>query len=226
VRFGFDVERSVVVAAFAGDGPTEELAMTCQDVLVRETPAFLTSPREDLVVTVLQPDGSGFLPELRAAVAARAGATVLAGAGSPDTFDCLSQGVREARYALQVCRTEGRLQAEFADLGTYQLLLSLQDPDALRTFADSVLAPLDRYDGAHGGELVPSLRAFLERNARWESAAAELFVHRHTLRYRMRKVEELTGRDLSSARDRMEFFLALRARDLLDSGNGSRQTSG
>ena len=40
-------------------------------------------------------------------------------------------------------------------------------------------------------------------------------MHRHTLRYRMRKVEELTGRDLTSSFDRMEFWLALRARDLL-----------
>ncbi len=133
-------------------------------------------------------------------------------------YEQLQQAVREARYALQVCRTEGRLEAEFADLGTYQLLLSLQDPEALRTFADSVLAALDGYDERHGGELVASLRAFLEHNARWEAAAGGLYVHRHTLRYRMRKVEELTGRDLSSARDRMEFFLALRARDLLASG--------
>ena len=65
-----------------------------------------------------------------------------------------------------------------------------------------------------------SLWAFLERNARWESAAKELTVHRHTLRYRMRKVEELTGRNLSSARDRMEFFLALRARAMLVPGDG------
>ena len=71
----------------------------------------------------------------------------------------------------------------------------------------------------HGGELIPSLRAFLDRNARWETAAEELFVHRHTLRYRMRKVEELTGRDLASARDRMEFFLAIRARELLASSD-------
>ena len=95
----------------------------------------------------------------------------------------------------------------------------LEDPEALRTFADSVLAPLDRYDEGHGGDLVDSLRRFLERNARWEAAAKDLYVHRHTLRYRMRKVEELTGRRLSSARDRMEFFLALRARDLLLPGS-------
>ncbi len=53
-------------------------------------------------------------------------------------------------------------------------------------------------------------------------------MHRHTLRYRMRKVEELTGRNLSSARDRMAFFLALRARELLDSDDriGDRKGPG
>jgi purine catabolism regulator len=61
------------------------------------------------------------------------------------------------------------------------------------------------------------LAKFLHHNARWEAAADELYVHRHTLRYRMRKVEELTGRSLSSAHDRMEFWLALRARELLSS---------
>jgi purine catabolism regulator len=139
-------------------------------------------------------------------------------------MDQMVQSVREARYALQLCKTEGRTHAEFKDLGTYQLLLTLQDPAALRTFSDSVLQALDRYDDIHGGELLPSLRAFLERNARWETAAKELFVHRHTLRYRMRKVEELTGRNLSSARDRMEFFLAIRARDLLASAD-SQETA-
>ncbi len=174
------------------------------------------------MLAVLQPMTAGLLPAVRAAVAERMGCRVVGGAGSLRGYEQLPQAVREARYALQVCRTEGRAEAEFADLGTYQLLLSLQDPQALATFADSVLAPLDGYDRGHGGELIPSLRAFLERNARWETAAADLFVHRHTLRYRMRKVEELTGRDLASARDRMEFFLALRARDLLDSTSWPR----
>jgi purine catabolism regulator len=123
--------------------------------------------------------------------------------------------MREATYALQVCRLEGWTHAGFADLGTYRLLLSMTDPDALRAFADALLAPLDAYDAAQGGDLIASLQAFLQHNARWETAAAELFVHRHTLRYRMRKVEELTGRDLSSSFDRMEFWLALRARDLM-----------
>jgi purine catabolism regulator len=218
-RFGFDLERPLAVVALAGDEPPERLALACEQAFVRQGVPFLTSARGDVVVGVLQPEGRGFLGHLRAAVAARVEGAVVAGAGNLVGHEQLHQAVREASYALQVCRTEGRAQADFGDLGSYQLLLSLQDPDALRTFADSVLSPLDAYDRRHGGELIPSLRAFIERNARWETAAADLFVHRHTLRYRIRKVEELTGRDLSSARDRMEFFLALRARDLLASGS-------
>ncbi|MGZ4347875.1 MAG: PucR family transcriptional regulator, partial [Gaiellaceae bacterium] len=137
-----------------------------------------------------------------------------AGSGSPAAPTEAGRSLREARYALQVCRLEGWATAGFEDLGTYRLLLSMADPDALRAFADAMLAPLDTYDAEHNGELLTSLQAFLQHNARWETAAAELYVHRHTLRYRMRKVEELTGRDLTNSFDRMEFWLALRARDL------------
>lgn len=218
-RLGFDLGRPMAAVALSAPDPPEALTGAVEDALARVDGPSLASARDDHVLVVFQPSEPGFLSALRELMARRlASGQVLAGAGSLVGLDHLLQGVREARYALQVCQTEGRPQAEFADLGTYQLLLSLQEPQALETFASSVLGPLDEYDAAHGGHLIPSLRAFLERNARWEAAAAELYVHRHTLRYRMRKVEELTGRDLGSARDRMELFLALRARDLLASG--------
>jgi PucR family transcriptional regulator, purine catabolism regulatory protein len=225
-RLGFDVSKPVQCVVLCGDEPAGTLALAAEEVLARLSVPFLCSARDDLVLVVAQPDGPLFASTLRAGVAARSNEEVLSGAGSAVAFERLIHGVREARYALQVSRTEGRLDSDFQDLGTYQLLLSLQDPGALRTFADSVLAPLDGYDSQHAGDLVPSLRAFLDRNARWESAAKDLFVHRHTLRYRMRKVEELTARDLSSARDRMEFFLALRARDMLESEEWGRAGSG
>jgi len=226
-RLGFDLTRPVVAVAVVSTDPTDRLDEICEDALSRGAQPFLSSLRQGYALIVLQPDGpEGFLAPVRAALGERARGTIMSGAGSLVSYDALAQTVREARYALQVCQTEGRVEAEFRDLGTYQLLLSLQDPEALATFASSVLGPLDAYDEAHGGHLVPSLRAFLERNARWEAAAAELYVHRHTLRYRMRKVEELTGRDLTSARDRMELFLALRARDILSSGDASENGSG
>ena len=81
--------------------------------------------------------------------------------------------------------------------------------------ADSILAPIEESEGAYGGELMRSLEAFIECNGQWERAAKALFCHRHTLRYRIRRVEELTGRSLDSARDRIDFWLALRGRELV-----------
>lgn len=105
--------------------------------------------------------------------------------------------------------------ATFRDLGSFQLLLSLQDDESLRLFCESLLSPIEQGEGHYGGELLRSLEAFIEENGQWERAARRLYCHRHTLRYRIRKIEELTGRDLSSARNRIEFWLALRGRELV-----------
>ncbi len=105
--------------------------------------------------------------------------------------------------------------ATYRDLGCFQLLLSLQDDEALRLFCDSILGPIEDSEGHYGGELMRSLEAFIEENGQWERAARRLYCHRHTLRYRIRRVEELTGRSLGSARDRIEFWLALRGRELV-----------
>ncbi len=105
--------------------------------------------------------------------------------------------------------------ATYRDLGSFQLLLSLQDDEALRLYCDSILGPIEAGDGHYGGELMRSLEAFIEENGQWERAARRLYCHRHTLRYRIRRVEELTGRSLGSARDRIEFWLALRGRELV-----------
>jgi purine catabolism regulator len=105
--------------------------------------------------------------------------------------------------------------ATYKDLGSFQLLLSLQEDEALRLFCDSILGPIEASEGHYGGELMRSLEAFIEENGQWERAARRLYCHRHTLRYRIRRVEELTGRNLSSARDRIEFWLALRGRELV-----------
>jgi purine catabolism regulator len=215
-RFGLEEEGEVEVVALESDLPVDDLTWAVEDVLSRRDGGFLTAPRDDVLYLVLRPDGGEAVEALRRDVEERLGTGVTAGVGSPVAAAETGRSLREARYALQVCRVEGRPVADFQTLGTYRLLLTLQEPDALRAFADSVLAPLDEYDREHGGELIASLRAFLDHNARWEAAAAQLFVHRHTLRYRMRKVEELTGRELATSHDRMEFWLAIRARDLLE----------
>jgi PucR family transcriptional regulator, purine catabolism regulatory protein len=215
-RFGFTRGEQVAAVALEG-ADVDALARAVEDRGSRAGAGFLVSRRDDGVAILLPGDAVPELEELVKSLAVRLGETIRGGSGSTVTPGDVGRSLREAHYALQVCRLEGWTFAGFEDLGTYRLLLSLADPDALRAFADSLLGPLDAYDRDQHGELLPSLQAFIQHNSRWETASADLFVHRHTLRYRIRKVEELTGRDLSSSFDRMEFWLALRARDLMAS---------
>jgi PucR family transcriptional regulator, purine catabolism regulatory protein len=141
-----------------------------------------------------------------------------AAASRPAAVGSLRRSFHEARCALEAAALANGNSppvASYRDLGAFQLLLSLQDDDALRLYCDSVLGPLEDASGEYGDELIRSLEAYIEQNGQWEKAARELYCHRHTLRYRIRRVEQLTGRDLTSARDRIEFWLALRARELV-----------
>lgn len=165
-----------------------------------------------------------------------AGVPLAAGAGRAVAVGRAREAYHEARCALEareLSRSDGAGDgsvrgsgdggrgagaagvATYRDLGSFQLLLSLQDTDALRLFCESLLGPIDHGEGHYGGELMRSLEAFIECNGQWEAAARRLYCHRHTLRYRIRKIEELTGRDLGSARDRIEFWLALRGREIV-----------
>ena len=78
--------------------------------------------------------------------------------------------------------------------------------------ASAVLHPLETLGGA---ELLRTTAEFLLRNGHWESTAAALGVHRHTLRNRIDRISALLGRDLSAAPARAEIWMALKARELL-----------
>ena len=145
--------------------------------------------------------------------------TVSIGLGRPHkSLVDLRQSYYEALYAIRIRKLKGGLGviASFDDLGSYGLLLGLQDTLSLEVFYDSVLGRLHEYDEQNSSDLVKSLACFLEANGHWGEAAERLYVHRHTLRYRMKRVEEITGRDLGSSQDRMEFWLALKAKELID----------
>jgi PucR family transcriptional regulator, purine catabolism regulatory protein len=142
---------------------------------------------------------------------------VRAAASRPAPTHMLRRSFHEARCALEAVRLANGSApdvASYKNLGAFQLLLSLQDDDALASYCQSVLGPVESDEGEYGDELLRSLDVFIEQNGHWEKAAQALYCHRHTLRYRIKRVEQLTGRDFSHARDRIEFWLALRGREL------------
>jgi purine catabolism regulator len=79
---------------------------------------------------------------------------------------------------------------------------------------DRILGPLLTYDREHNAELVRSLDQFLRANRSWQRAAEALFIHKQTLVYRIKRVEELTGRQLDDTGDVAQLWLALQAHDL------------
>jgi purine catabolism regulator len=209
------------VAAVVLDPPAhlhEAAEAALHDALRTESTAGLAAATGTLACALV-PGGNGELvalaERLRARVSEAVDEPIAAGVGRPVAPADARRTFHQARFALEARRFDGRQPglATSDDLGSFQLLLSLQDGDALRLFCDSILAPLE--EGQYGEELLRSLEVFIEANGSWERAARRLDCHRHTLRYRIRRVEELTGRSLDSARDRIDFWLALRGREVL-----------
>ncbi len=210
--------------------PPRPLKAATEDALARalrdEAPSGLAAGTGRFSCVLLAPPRGGddedlfaLAERLRARVSLEVGSELAAGAGRMVPAGELRRAFHEARCALEAralaVNGDAVGLATYRDLGSFQLLLSLQDDEALRLFCDSILAPIEEGEGAYGGELMRSLEAFIECNGQWERAARQLYCHRHTLRYRIRRVEELTGRSLDSARDRIDFWLALRGRELI-----------
>ncbi|MCQ4193573.1 PucR family transcriptional regulator [Streptomyces parvulus] len=132
------------------------------------------------------------------------------GLSAPSGPIAASGAYKQAEQALSVARRRGRVCVEHEHLAAGSVLPLLAD-DAVRAFADGLLRALRDHDATGRGDLVASLRAWLSRHGQWDAAAADLGVHRHTLRYRMRRVEEILGRSLDDPDVRMELWLALKA---------------
>lgn len=133
--------------------------------------------------------------------------------GLSDTSDAtgLRGAVEEARYARDLAgHRSARCGLATADeLASHQVLLA-SVPDELRhSYHRRLLAKLIDYDRAHQSDLVHTLWAFLESSGSWSRCAKELHVHVNTLRYRIRRVEDITGRDLADFAVRVDFYLAL-----------------
>ena len=130
---------------------------------------------------------------------------------------------REAESALQVGRRPREAAADIGDrvlafsaLGIQRLLftLSRKSPEALRDFEESSIGAAVLYDERHGTELVKTLKAYTDCDGDISEAAGLLHVHKHTVRYRLRRVNELTGLNVTKFQDAAQLYLAVRAGEL------------
>gem|GEM_PF-62949 len=124
----------------------------------------------------------------------------------------LRGAVEEARHARQAADAgPGRVAVSGPEgIASHALLLAAVPEDVRRAFRERLLGPVEAYDREHQADLLPTLAEFLRRDGAWTRCAAALHVHVNTVRYRIGRIEELTGRDLSRLEHRVDFYLALR----------------
>ncbi|MGW2646369.1 PucR family transcriptional regulator [Streptomyces sp. NPDC001393] len=204
----------------SGD-PLGGLAESMESAAARSGEAVLVVPEGERLV-VLAADGGAAVAagtqyagalEAARAVAEQAGGEeeeLVVGLSAPAGPIAAAAAYKQAEQALSVARRRGRVLVEHEQLAAGSVLPLLAD-DAVKAFADGLLRALHEHDATGRGDLVASLRAWLSRHGQWDAAAADLGVHRHTLRYRMRRVEEILGRSLDDPDVRMELWLALKA---------------
>jgi purine catabolism regulator len=133
----------------------------------------------------------------------------------------IAQGFQQAYFALRLGATAAVPQTVVdsgaaGDLGIYRLLYPLWQSDGLVAFSDEVLSGLLAYDEKRGGGLVQTLEAYLDLGGGMQEIADRLYIHRNSLIYRLRRIEELTGRVLADPHDRLLLHLALKVRQMPD----------
>jgi len=129
----------------------------------------------------------------------------------------LSDAYREARQALiigSMLNPDKEFSVGYGDLGIKRLLYLMLDHPELDRFYEENLALLEAYDVEWETDLVPTLRVYLEQGANLNSAAKALFIHRHTMRYRLEQIAEILSVDIDSAEVLLNLQIAFLIRDM------------
>lgn len=198
-----DIARRVVVLSPVGPvepGPgADRLLHVVRRVLHDLGDACLLVTRGATVVCLAGAD-IAWDDVLRAVRSDPAGGACWIGVGSAcDRVPAIPTSLRHAHQALGLTRRSRRTGGvvRFDDLGVYRLLALNNDTAELDSFVDRWLGPLLEYDAARSAGLVRTLTSYLQTGGSLAATAADLTVHRSTVKYRLQRVRELTAYDLA-----------------------------
>lgn len=191
----------------------------------------LVTPRSDNVIAFLPPEGDD--PARLAGTASSTATRIRSSCRElfPDFSVSVGLGrfhaepaetgraYREAQTALQVSQRLGETGniASFDDMGIYKLLLSAmeEDPEEVQSFYEETIAKIVKYDREHKTDLVGTLETYLNNNRSIAVTAEAMFTHRHTIRYRLGRINDLTGLDVNRSEDQEKLGFGLKAMRLL-----------
>ncbi|MFI5609120.1 PucR family transcriptional regulator [Amycolatopsis sp. NPDC051903] len=214
---GFPASAQVVTlsAEVSGGGPGLTQVLVEELLAAVPPPTLVGTVDGDTYALFPAPDRLGRLADglresVRAVEPALGAARLSVGLSRAPDAAGLRAGVQEARHARTLAAlAPGRATVLAGDeVASHVLLLAAVPADLRSSFGEKVLGPVLAYDAAHGSELMATLKAFLEHSGSWTQTSGALHLHVNTLRYRISRISELTGRDLGRFADRVDLYLA------------------
>ncbi|WP_328872711.1 helix-turn-helix domain-containing protein [Streptomyces sp. NBC_00287] len=204
---------SVYVTAIGRPYGAEVAAVILDDVF-DQLPGCSAPVAEEDGYLMLVPTDDDFRLSARLEEAARRLAPLLAHGWAAAGTAGLRRSLDEARHAHRIaCLGTATVRTATAEnLSSHLLLLASVPDDVRRLYRERLIGVLEEYDAEHHSDLVGTLTAFLDASGSWQRCAKQLHVHVNTLRYRLQRVEQLTGHSLATLRDRVDFCLALSIR--------------
>jgi len=213
---GYDLHRphAVVVVQGRGKATGEALARAVEQAAAELEIGSLVGRRQGAVELLAQ-SPPGRWAELGAALAAEfpSGVVSVGVGGRCERPSDFPRSAREAFVALGV-RQASRQPAgvtTYDSLGIYRILAGGEHSAEVEGFVREWLGPLLDYDAAHGAELVKTLSTYLECGGNYDETADGLAIHRSTLRYRLQRIREVSGLDLTDVDSRFNLHAATRA---------------
>lgn len=146
------------------------------------------------------------------------GESLTAGCGKlTQSIRCLWKSYNQARsiQRLQNNSKQDNPVIFYSDMGIYKLLMGIEDREIIEEYYEKTILPLIEYDNKNDSDLAIVLRSYLRHNGSVKETSDELFVHRNTINYKLSKISEILGLDLSLLNSRLILSLGFMLEDMI-----------
>ena len=203
----------VLVASWSGDLDGDQILRAADYAASRLSLSALSARRSGLAVLVVpgRPDLDRFHAAMSTSLGTAEGIIGLGGAA--ETSDQLPRSYDEAQRSLEVRRRSRQPwgTTSFEDLGLYRVLGAGDHGVEIEGFVQQWLGALIDYDSRRHANLVETLGQYLDSGGNYDLASEQLLIHRSTLRYRLRRIREVSGLNLTDVETRLNLHVATRA---------------
>lgn len=202
------------------DEPEERLSVLFQEVMAKYGQACLfTWNGNEVVFIISEYDKENMFPiELKKEVKEKFSLTVYIGiGGSYEKFPDLRKSHKEAHFALNIAKKSiNKEYIVYKDTNIFRLFDRIDDTSFIEKYYKEVLGQLMQYDGKNNSEFTRTLEVYLEENEDAVSTIKRLFIHRNTLTYRLKRIEEIMNCSMEDSETRLNFRIAFKMKTFLD----------